>query len=424
MRQLLIALALFAVLTIALAQEPQRLTLDDCVRLALQRNPRLAVARYAREIQLVQLERERPTGLHPEVKLQASQTLTTPQVHFPNAAGPLVTPFARPAVGVTFSQTVLHFGARKAGQRAQTIEKALDHDRRKVEAEVVFDVKKVCFNLQTAIAMVAVARDAVKQVEAHLKVARAAVEAGMAMPLDVKRAELELANLQSGVVKAENGVALALANLNRQIGRGLDEPLAVAELKQLPDPPAPLEQAVATALKQRHELSALRETIKALETSVGLAKSQKLPTAAVRGGVLHQRDSAFTKSPSVIAALEFSLPLFDHKTALEVREVRARLAQMQSQLIEAETGIALEVRQAWLNVQEARYRVGALPTSIAVAAEALRIAELRFANGRALHLEVTDARLQHRKARADLVQAEFDLHSAAAELEKATGATR
>lgn len=396
-------------------------TLEECVRLALQRSPRLETSRHERELQLIQLDRERPSGLHPDLRVVASQTLTLPQIHFPNGAGPLVTPFARPALGLSFVQTVFHFGARRAEQRSHAVEKALNHQREKAEAEVILDVKRGYFNLQTALALHAVARAAVEQVDSHRKVAQSAVEAGTALPIDVKRAEIELANLQTGVVKAENGVALARANLNRLMGRGLDEPLTLAPPPPLPAPPAPLEAAVSAALKQRPELAALRASIQALETSVGLAKTQKLPSAAVRGAFLHQRDSAFTRSPSVVAALEFSMPIFDHKSSLDLREVRARLAQMRSQLTEAESGLALEVRQAWLNYQEARHRVGTLPGTIATAEESVRIAELRFANGRATYLEVTDAMLQSRRAKADLAQAESDLHIAAAEVEKAIG---
>jgi OMF family outer membrane factor len=99
------------------------------------------------------------------------------------------------------------------------------------------------------------------------------------------------------------------------------------------------------------------------------------------------------------------------------------MAQMQNQLKDAESGIGLEVRQAWLGFQEARQRIANLPQMIASTSEALRIAELRFEAGRATNLEVTDAFLQLRQSKAEFVEAISTLHIAAAELEKATGAT-
>ena len=84
--------------------------------------------------------------------------------------------------------------------------------------------------------------------------------------------------------------------------------------------------------------------------------------------------------------------------------------------------VELEVRQAFLNVQSAAEELAGADAVITQAAEALRIANVRFQSGVGTNLEVLNAQTAASEAEAGKVQALFNYNLARATLERAVGA--
>lgn len=83
--------------------------------------------------------------------------------------------------------------------------------------------------------------------------------------------------------------------------------------------------------------------------------------------------------------------------------------------------VALEVRQAWLRVGEARASIEAEEKTVALAEEGVRMAGLRYREGVGTQAEVMDAEVALSGARTQLAHALRDLAVAHAALDKATG---
>ncbi len=130
-----------------------------------------------------------------------------------------------------------------------------------------------------------VLNEAVASYEAHLKDARNRQDLGLAasnetLAVTVEREQAELARLQ-----AENGAAVAMANLLRLVG------LPAGTAVDLdPAPPASAqaaddsEELVKRATLGRPELEALRARVRALDATQEVARSASRPQAGLEAG--------------------------------------------------------------------------------------------------------------------------------------------
>ena len=82
-------------------------------------------------------------------------------------------------------------------------------------------------------------------------------------------------------------------------------------------------------------------------------------------------------------------------------------------------GVAREVRVAALNLQEAALRTESTAQTVALAQEALRLANVRYEAGIAVAVEVTNAESQLTQARFNQVNAAYDYAIALAQLQRA-----
>jgi len=98
-----------------------------------------------------------------------------------------------------------------------------------------------------------------------------------------------------------------------------------------------------------------------------------------------------------------------------------QLAQLDTSATQLELGITLDVRQAYLGLQNATAQLTAAGDARKAAAEALRIAQIRYENGQGIVLEIEQARLQLTQAETALAQAQFQAQVSAAQLTYALG---
>jgi outer membrane protein TolC len=89
-----------------------------------------------------------------------------------------------------------------------------------------------------------------------------------------------------------------------------------------------------------------------------------------------------------------------------------------------EEAVKLEVQQSVLNLRQARESLLSQERNIEEAQEAVRIAELNFAEGLATNLDVSSAQVALSQARTNHAQALYDYALALAELEKAAGVSQ
>jgi outer membrane protein TolC len=395
---------------------------EEAVMLALRRNPTLDVARRERNVALIEAERARP-AFRPQVSATGSQILRTPRVDLPGRPDDVVLPNSISRLEVGVRQPLYQFGVGSAPtQRANAMASAARTDFRKAELDTVLQTREAFLSLQRARALNGVAGRGVELAQENLRLTRLLLERGFQAEVDVLEAERALAEAESGKLRADNGVALARANLNRVMGRAIDAPFAAGDAPGLPPDPGPLSGLLPQALARRPEVQSLRHNIQAAEAGIKLARSTGQPRVDLEADYALQTKTALLPQSGFAAGVSVTIPLWDGGARRRtVREAEERLGQLQSALAGLEGGISLEVEQQRLAMGEARARLAVAERTVASAQKVHEITVLKLERGQAVQAEVLRTRLALESALGSRAEAENDLRLARARLDRALG---
>ncbi|HEX9916639.1 MAG TPA: TolC family protein, partial [candidate division Zixibacteria bacterium] len=110
---------------------------------------------------------------------------------------------------------------------------------------------------------------------------------------------------------------------------------------------------------------------------------------------------------------------FQNKAATSNAKLDARYAQENYR--QTKENVALEVKDAYLTIQQAKEKLDLTGESVRSAKEDLDLVQEKYNLGAATILELLDAEVSFKQAKSDEVQALFDYNMAVAKLEKAIG---
>jgi len=419
--------------------ETLTLTLEDAIELALRQNPNY-LAIQEREGQARGLLREAVSRFLPSLNMQGTNTLAEKLfvLEFPSFI-----PGEPPQrISVDFTrdfQSSLAFSLPLfAGGRLVAGYKQADHNLRSTqesirlsEQETVFNVKMSFYGYLLAREFFVVAEEALKLAEEFQKNVKSLYDVGMSSKFDLLRSEVQVANLKPQLIRARNGRDVAELGLKRALGIDLGKPVTVVAKGALSFTPLDpdVDKWVEEALLKRPELRKIDQQRLMAGESLKIARGAILPTLAIGGAYNSWADSlSFRKGTwqnYYSVNLSLSIPIFNGF------ESRARIGQSKAAIREIDwvrkglaDMIAFEVRQAILNYQQSRESLLSQEKNVEQAQEAVRIAELNFAEGLATALDVLTAQVALSQARTNYSQGLYDCVMSEAQLEKALGRSR
>src|SRR3990172_2784465 len=211
-----------------------------------------------------------------------------------------------------------------------------------------------------------------------------------------------------GVVRAQTAAQNAQAELNAMLNLPLATSLDPTDTLEPRPVPGTLEAAVARATRDRPELAELRARMDAARAAIDLAASGARPNM-VLGAYYDVGGSPSNLSGTWSVMLAVTLSLSDGGITRErIREAELRLEQLK--VLEAQTKqrIELEVRQAWLALDQAAAEVTAATSGVEQGREAARIAGVRYQAGVGTSLELLSAQAAFAQAELALASARFN----------------
>jgi outer membrane protein TolC len=104
-----------------------------------------------------------------------------------------------------------------------------------------------------------------------------------------------------------------------------------------------------------------------------------------------------------------------------IAEAQAALRDARAQQAQVEEGLEIELAAAMGDYRTAQVEIAARRQTVGLAEQTLELAQLRFANGLATQLDVSDAALLLDQTRVNEIQALHDLVKALARLERLSG---
>jgi len=458
------------------ASEPTRLSVDDAVRIAVERNLGLQVETYNPAIAATDIRRARSiydprlTSLldHKGSNLQAapesplvdqrrtfdfdasiSQLLSTgatasasftnlwfeDNLGFTNNPGVPASRFAQPNLTLSFSQPLLQGLGKKVTERGITT------------ADDAMDLSLAAWN-QKALDTAAEARnrflalvntrESLATRKASLAVARrvheestARVNAGVLAAFELQDSELGVLQREKDLLDAE----LAERNAADQLLVTLHlPPGTILELPDTPwtDVPAPSEEeAIGVALRRRPDLSNARTSLRTAEFNEEISRNLALPSLALEGsagvtGIATEYgdaidDMSTVKYPNWAVGLRFSVPLGNTAAKADAAAARLKARQARAAVAVLEESAGLEIRTALRALETRRKQDDVARKGVSVAETRLASFIKRGKLGLSTTKDVLDAEANLTRAREALSAAHTDFQSALTSLWKSTG---
>lgn len=412
------------------AQEP--LSLKDAVHLAVQKHPSLEAA-TARIQAAGSRVGQAKSGWMPRVQyMESYQRGNNPVYVFGalltqrqfTAANFDIQRLNRPDAlnnfqsTVTAEQLVYDFGGLKNNIKAAELGKKMSETEKKAaELELIARVAKAYHGVTLAHQALEVAREALKTAEADQKRAETVRDAGMATEADVLSIGVHVAAMKEQVIRREADVKVAQAALNETLGLPLETP------HQLTTQLTAAAGASGESPAARPELEQLRLARQAAEAQANGARAGYFPRIGLRGAFEADRQQFVNKGGAnwmFMASMQWNL--FDgNRTKETVAEARAMAAAAQAGEKQYSNALKLEVTKAKADFEAATERIKVTEASVAQAEESLRILRNRYSNGLATATDLLRAQTSLLDAKTRRLAAIYDQRVAALEVERSAG---
>ncbi|MDD3149766.1 MAG: TolC family protein [Candidatus Gastranaerophilales bacterium] len=392
-------------------EQGEKLTLEECIELAIENNPNIQAARSTAKTYDGKIGQAKSDYM-PQVNLSSGYDRSKQQVNTLDSY----------QNSVSLNQLIYDFGKTSTFVKIQKLgQEASNTNIDDVVNNIVYEVKSSYYKVLYTLKTKEVYAQSVEQYEEQLKQANAFYEEGLKPKIDVITAEVNLSNAKFNYIKSENEVSNAYADLNYTIG--LQETLSyqLADNLDFGNYDMALNDALKVAYEGRPDLKGeiTKETI-ALE-SVKLAKKDYYPRLNASSGYgLGGRDFPLDSSWSVGASI--TLPVFNGLlTHNKVKEAKANLEVAQSNLEILKLNIFKDVQKAHIAFTEARKRIPVAEKTVEQAKEGYEMASGRYEVGIGNSIEVKDAEVTYSNAKLTYYETLYDYNVAKSNLEKVIG---
>ena len=242
---------------------------------------------------------------------------------------------------------------------------------------------------------------------------------------DLLAAQVSLAAARQRQLQAQNNVDLAAAVYNKALGRPLANTVSLDE--NLPGLDSRLDinslQALTElAFSNREELAGLHSAADATGARAESTRAQSRPQFALVGGYTALENDFLNREDFWSVGVGFQWAIFDNSRSRD----RANALSLQSSALfreyrDLQSVIELQVRSAWLQLNETNARIKLASHAVEQADENLRVVRDRYRNGEGTNTEVLDAEGLRTLSRSNYDNAQYDAAFARYRLQRATG---
>ncbi len=415
---------------LAWAQTPPPLTLQDAKQLALKNHPKVLAAQNEVSFADQQIRISR-AAYYPQVTgdLTGSQGNSGARI----GAGALSTSrlFSRFGQGVLVDQLITDSGRTSnlvASSRLQA--GASQQNYQATQYDVILGVSQAYYDALHAQSLVKVAQETVAARQLLSDQVNALAANNLKSQLDVSFAEVNVSEAKLLLIRAQNGVQEALAQLGRSLGADQPANYQLVEEPVPSGPPPTVEDLVAQAMMSRPELAGLQLSRDAAYRFVQAEKDLSRPTvtALAVGGFLpfinNPTSSSIPAEYEGIAA-NVSIPVFNgHLFSARREAANQRALEADQRIRDEQERIARDVRVAWANANTAYQRIDVTAQFLRQAALALQLAQGRYDLGLSSIVELTQAQLNLTQAEIENLSAKYDYQSQYAALQYSIGMLR
>ncbi|RJR30576.1 MAG: TolC family protein [Desulfobacteraceae bacterium] len=409
--------------------ENRPLTLETCVRIALDKNP---LNRAAQEGIAISKESvgEARAPYYPEIGVRTGYGRWQKHAFLPEG---LLRPGIPSTIGPTDDWsaglearfTLFDSGKRRAQLRAaNALQGAAEEDASRIRQDIALEVHNAFFGLVAAEETRSIAEKTLERTEDHLRLVKSRYAVGAVAKADVLRAQVEVANAKLTLVRTNGTVRIAQGNLNTSMGLPVEMRLEIE-----PRPEAiisPTDQELSDGLRQavraRPVIKHSLYRIAAAEHGVSEARSAFGPTLRADGGYGWRDEDFLPEDEEWLLGVSVEFPIFTgfsrkHKLGRKKAELRKEEAEI-ARLIQ---DVQQEVWAAYWKLEETYQAVEAAKVLVLDAEESMRSTRARYEVGADTITELLDAQTALARAEATHVETQWDYYIGKAVYKRAVG---
>jgi outer membrane protein len=420
--------------------QPTSLTLQQAVRIALEKNPlrKAAIAdtsaasaqvREARSLLIPHLSfSETATRGDDPVYVFGSklrqQRFTTADFALNQLNSPL--PFGNFATRFGGSWNVFDSFASWHGiDQAKQMNEAVGHQLERMDQEIIFRVVSSYYDVLLAAKELQVAEQSAKTANAIMERSQARFDSGLTVESDLLTAKVRIARRQQEVIQARNSLEVSLAQLNTAMGMPLDSPFQTTEgLTERPLPALVLAEVERQAVANRPDLKRIASEEAAQRQRVSVAKSSFGPRVNAFAGWEMDNPTfvAGGGGNSWLGGIEVQFDIFQGGAKrAELSRQRALEEKVVAMKQSATDAVRLEVRRAYYETDANRQQIEVARAAIAQAQQSLRINQDRYDSGLTTITDLLGAEDAARRSQTDYWEAVYHFQTSYANLELASG---
>ncbi|MFA5355963.1 MAG: TolC family protein [Candidatus Omnitrophota bacterium] len=330
-------------------------------------------------------------------------------------------------IGLTLNESIYSGGANIASFRQAGIGlRAQEETLRAKKLDVEFDAKRLYYGLLLAYETERIASEALGQARAHYADVKHRFDQGTSSRFDLLQSGVQVSLLVPELVKASSEIKLIQAELNKLLGLKIGTPIEIEGRLSYAIFDIEEGEFLKTAYLNKPEMTLKALGIDINKWGIQMAKSGYRPQVDMLGNYYYRSnntgDMINSNHRNWNIGFKVNIPIFEgFSTKAKVDEAKARYAQALLDKEDLSDQIAVDVRQACLNLKESEAVINSQKDHIDEAREALKIAEISYDAGVGTNLDVLDAQVSLSKIQQNLASATYDYLMAEAYLKRSMG---
>lgn len=328
---------------------------------------------------------------------------------------------------ITLSQTLfagfrIVDAIRLANVNVDLMQQAL----RQTQQNVAFQVTNAYFHALRSWEVVRIEEEALAQAREQIRAAEVRIKAGTGVKLDLLQAQSQMLQIQQRLSQSVNAYEKSKMQLNQVMGRETDYPVLLNAYATVASYQLDETQSLNTAIENRADLRQLRLQKEISEMNAVIQGRTLWPTISAQIRYSLQDNAVANGNSANIQNLNYGLnmnwPIFDGLAAQsKVQRAENSAQQAHINLNQLQQQVILEVRQAYMDLDEVLEREQLALAGVELATENLRVARISYREGVGVMLDVITAQNNLQQAQNNLINARFDLNTRRAALYQALG---
>lgn len=387
---------------LALAQQTnEKLSLDECLQMALKNNPSLLQSRLS--VEQAQLStRQSYSNLYPSIGVSAGTSSSDN-----NLAGSDWQ--SQWNVQGSVDQRIYRPGMYSGIQLAKVNEKISVIFNEDLKSQIRLNVENLYFQILTSYALISVYEDNIRSAAENLEKIKTMYQLGAKTESDVLKAEVQKGDFEAMLLSELERLQNYKRSLNIAMGRSpiieFEVELISADEIDIPD----LKAATAMVLEHNREYLALKQNYRSQQIALKIAKEAYLPSLS--GYYSHSQSGRWADSDPLVSnqvGLRASLDLFSgfYKNRA-VQKERLNLEKSQLELEARERELTAQLTNLYTSLQTYNNLIQIDEKNVESSKRDLELVTARYAVGASTILDQMNAQASLLQSQSNLVKVKY-----------------